>query len=381
MAETAPAPGAPTDQGGDRFISVRNVTKQFGSFTAVDGVSLDIGKGELFALLGSSGCGKTTLLRMLAGFEQPSSGQIFIDGEDMAGIAPYHRPINMMFQSYALFPHMTVARNIGYGLKHERMARSERDDRVAAMLDLVQLKDFARRLPHQLSGGQRQRVALARALAKQPKLLLLDEPLGALDKKLREQTQFEIANIQYETGITFVVVTHDQEEAMTLASRIAVMDRGRIRQLDTPRTIYEFPGSRFVASFIGSVNLFEGELVRSDGDHAEIMVPDLGVTLRALLRGPLTGKGTLTCAFRPEKVRMTRDKPDGRANTIKGVVQDFGYFGKDSLYRIKLPTQALVRVDAPNTLRGGDDDNAATWEDDVYLSIDPAAIMLFEDPA
>ncbi|KUR79850.1 ABC transporter ATP-binding protein [Novosphingobium sp. FSW06-99] len=371
----------PPGRASDRFISVRNVAKRFGSFTAVDGVSLDIGKGELFALLGSSGCGKTTLLRMLAGFEQPSSGQIFIDGEDMAGIAPYHRPVNMMFQSYALFPHMTVEKNIGYGLKHERMAKSERDDRVAAMLDLVQLRDFARRHPHQLSGGQRQRVALARALAKQPKLLLLDEPLGALDKKLREQTQFEIANIQYETGITFVVVTHDQEEAMTLASRIAIMDRGAIRQLDTPKNVYEFPGSRFVASFIGSVNLFDGELVRIDGDFADVAVPDLGITLRALRRGDLRGKGRLTCAFRPEKVHMSRQKPDGMGNTIQGVVLDFGYFGKDSLYRIKMATQALVRVNATNDLRAGDDEIVATWEDEVYLSIDPKAIMIFEDEA
>ena len=369
------------DHAADRFISVRAVSKRFGDFTAVDRVSLDIGKGELFALLGSSGCGKTTLLRMLAGFEQPSSGSILIDGQDMAGIPPYHRPVNMMFQSYALFPHMSVEQNIGYGLKHERMARSERADRVAAMLDLVQLRDYARRQPHQLSGGQRQRVALARALAKQPKLLLLDEPLGALDKKLREQTQFELANIQYETGITFVVVTHDQEEAMTLASRIAIMDRGTIRQLDTPKRIYEFPASRFVASFIGSVNLFAAELVRSDGDWAEIAVPELGVTLRAQQRGALPAKGALTCAFRPEKVRMSRRPPDTAVNLMPGVVLDFGYFGKDSLYRIKLPSGALVRVNATNDLRGGDDETTATWEDEVCLSIDPAAIMLFGDEA
>ena len=365
----------------DRFIAVRDVTKRFGDFTAVDAVSLNIGKGEMFALLGSSGCGKTTLLRMLAGFEQPSSGTILIDGQDMAGIPPYHRPVNMMFQSYALFPHMSVEQNIGYGLKHERMTRAERDDRVAAMLELVQLKDHAKRAPHQLSGGQRQRVALARALAKQPKLLLLDEPLGALDKKLREQTQFEIAQIQYDTGITFVVVTHDQEEAMTLASRIAIMDRGTIRQIDTPKRVYEFPTSRFVASFIGSVNLFAAELVRSDGDFAEVAVPEIGITLRALRRGAITGKPGLTCAFRPEKVHMVRRKPDGVINTMKGVVQDFGYFGKDSLYRIKLPTGALVRVNATNDLRGGDDETLATWEDEVFLSIDPGAIMLFEDEA
>jgi putrescine transport system ATP-binding protein len=223
------------------FIRISAVTKKFGTFTAVDQVSLDIYKGELFALLGGSGCGKTTLLRMLAGFETPTSGTIHIDGQDMGDIPPYDRPVNMMFQSYALFPHMTVEKNVGYGLKHEKMTDAQRKDRVREMLDLVQLTPLAGRKPHQLSGGQRQRVALARALTKQPKLLLLDEPLGALDKKLREHTQFEIMNIQDKTGITFVVVTHDQEEAMTLASRIAVMDRGIIKQIGTPTEIYEFP--------------------------------------------------------------------------------------------------------------------------------------------
>src|SRR5262245_45610513 len=236
------------------FIRIDSVSKKFGDFTAVDNVSIDIKRGELFALLGGSGCGKTTLLRMLAGFETPTSGKIYIDGQDMADVAPYDRPVNMMFQSYALFPHMTVEKNVGYGLKHEPMTDAQRRDRVRHMLDLVQLTPLAERKPHQLSGGQRQRVALARALAKQPKLLLLDEPLGALDRKLREHTQFEIMNIQERTGITFIVVTHDQEEAMTLATRIAVMDRGVIRQTGTPTDIYEFPQSRFVADFIGSIN-------------------------------------------------------------------------------------------------------------------------------
>lgn len=359
-----------------RFISVRNVTKKFNDFVAVNDVSLDIAKGELFALLGGSGCGKTTLLRMLAGFEAPTGGQIFIDGEDMAGVQPYNRPVNMMFQSYALFPHMTVAANVGYGLKHEKMTPKQREDRVKEMLDLVQLTPLAGRKPHQLSGGQRQRVALARSLAKQPKLLLLDEPLGALDKKLREHTQFEIANIQYKTGITFVVVTHDQEEAMTLASRIAVMDHGVIRQIGAPADIYEFPNSKFVASFIGSVNMFEGTVGTRTGMEVSVSVPSLGTTLMSA--GESWDKGeTVAVAFRPEKVRMTREKPKDGGNVLKGTVLDFGYFGKDSLYRIKTPAGVLISVSSVNADRRGEKEKIATWEDEVYLSIDPAAVMLF----
>lgn len=360
-----------------RFISVRNVTKKFNDFVAVNDVSLDIAKGELFALLGGSGCGKTTLLRMLAGFEEPTAGQIFIDGEDMAGVQPYNRPVNMMFQSYALFPHMTVAANVGYGLKHEKMTPKQREDRVKEMLDLVQLTPLAGRKPHQLSGGQRQRVALARSLAKQPKLLLLDEPLGALDKKLREHTQFEIANIQYKTGITFVVVTHDQEEAMTLASRIAVMDHGVIRQIGAPADIYEFPNSKFVASFIGSVNMFEGTVGTRDGKGVSVSVPSLGTTLMSA--GESWNKGeTVAVAFRPEKVRMTREKPEDGGNVLKGTVLDFGYFGKDSLYRIKTPAGVLISVSSVNADRRGEKEKIATWEDEVFLSIDPEAVMLFK---
>ena len=242
------------------YIRVENVTKRFGTFVAVNNVSLRVFKGEIFCLLGGSGCGKTTLLRMLAGFEQPSSGSVFIDGQDMAGIPPYERPVNMMFQSYAIFPHMTVAGNVAFGLEQEKLTRAEIERRVAEILDIVKLGEYAKRKPHQLSGGQRQRVALARSLVKRPKLLLLDEPLGALDRKLREHTQFELLSIQEKLGVTFVVVTHDQEEAMTLSSRVGVMNRGEIVQVGTPRQIYEFPASRFVADFIGSVNLFEGQL-------------------------------------------------------------------------------------------------------------------------
>ena len=254
----------------DSFIRIENVTKKFGDFVAVDNVSLDIAKGELFALLGGSGCGKTTLLRMLAGFETLTSGRIIIDGQDMADVQPFNRPVNMMFQSYALFPHMNVEKNVGYGLKHENMSDAQRKDRVRELLDLVQLGQFAARKPHQLSGGQRQRVALARALAKSPKVLLLDEPLGALDKKLREQTQFELINIQEELGVTFMVVTHDQEEAMTLASRIAIMDRGVIKQVGTPTDVYEFPTTRFTADFIGSINLFDGKVTSVKAGKARI---------------------------------------------------------------------------------------------------------------
>ncbi len=358
------------------FIHIEGVTKSFGSFKAVDNVTLSISKGELFALLGGSGCGKTTLLRMLAGFETPTAGRIFIDGQDMAGVPAYERPVNMMFQSYALFPHMTVAKNVGYGLKHEDMTQTQREDRVREMLNLVQMSHLADRKPHQLSGGQRQRVALARSLAKLPKLLLLDEPLGALDKKLREHTQFEIANIQYKLGITFVVVTHDQEEAMTLASRIAVMDKGLIRQIGSPSDIYEHPNSRFVADFIGSANMVEAEVTKADGAGTEVLSPSLGHPILVASNGYRKGD-KVTLAFRPEKVTISRKKPAAAKNVLKGTVQDFGYFGKDSLYRIKLPTGHVLSVNAVNAERTAAEQAVATWEDEVYLTIAPAAAMLF----
>ncbi len=292
------------------FIRIDSVTKRFGDFAAVDNVSIDIMKGELFALLGGSGCGKTTLLRMLAGFETPTSGRIFIDGQDMAAVPPYDRPVNMMFQSYALFPHMSVEKNVGYGLKHENMTEAERRDRVRQMLDLVQLTPLAGRKPHQLSGGQRQRVALARALAKTPKVLLLDEPLGALDKKLREQTQFEISNIQYKTGITFVVVTHDQEEAMTLASRIAVMDKGIVRQIGTATEVYEYPNCAMVAGFIGSVNMFDGEVTGCADGTTTVSVPKLGASVAAKADRRLAPGQRIRVAIRPEKIAITRARAD-----------------------------------------------------------------------
>ncbi len=367
------------DTGPDPFIRVENVTKKFGTFTAVDNVSLAIAKGELFALLGGSGCGKTTLLRMLAGFEEPTAGKIHIDGQDMTGIPPYERPVNMMFQSYALFPHMTVEKNVGYGLKHEAMSEAQRKDRVRQMLDLVQLTALAGRKPHQLSGGQRQRVALARALARQPKLLLLDEPLGALDKKLREHTQFEIMSIQEKTGITFVVVTHDQEEAMTLASRIAVMDRGVIRQIGTPTEIYEFPNSRFVADFIGSINQFEGTVKSVARNRAVISCETWGGDIEAVSDTAVAPGQAVAVAVRPEKIAIGKARPAARLNAVKGKVLDLGYFGKDSLYRIRLPNGALVRVNKVNDRRAGESERVAGWDDEVWLSFAPAAAIVLQE--
>lgn len=371
---------AATGTGAAPFIRIEGVTKKFGEFIAVDNVSLDIEKGEFFALLGGSGCGKTTLLRMLAGFETPTSGRISIDGHDMTSVPPYLRPVNMMFQSYALFPHMTVEKNIGYGLKHEKITPAERQQRVRDILELVRLTPLAGRKPHQISGGQRQRVALARALVKQPKLLLLDEPLGALDKKLREHTQFELANIQDKLGITFVVVTHDQEEAMTLASRIAVMDKGLVKQIGTASGIYEYPASRFVAGFIGSINMLDGKVQSSDGQAASIEVPDLGIVVRARADRQLVPGSAITVAVRPEKIRISREAPgQDTENAIPGVVQDLGYFGKDSLYRVKLANGTILSVNSVNDRRGGENERVAQWEDQVWLTFEPSSAILLQE--
>jgi putrescine transport system ATP-binding protein len=363
------------------FIRIDGVTKKFGEFIAVGNVSLDIFKGELFALLGGSGCGKTTLLRMLAGFETPSSGRIYLDGEDMTDLPPYERPVNMMFQSYALFPHMSVERNVGYGLKHEAMSDAERKDRVRQLLDLVQLTPLALRKPHQLSGGQRQRVALARALARQPKVLLLDEPLAALDKKLREQTQFELINIQDKIGVTFIVVTHDQEEAMTLATRIAVMDRGVIKQTGTPTEIYEFPKTRFVADFIGSINIFEGEVKSSAKNKVTVSSAGLGSDVTVDHSSTLAKGAKVSIAVRPEKITIERKRPGARtaANSVAGKVVDLGYFGKDSLYRVKLASGAMVRVNAVNNRRAGEAERVAVWEDDVWLTFAPSSVIVLTE--
>lgn len=359
----------PTDQ---PLIRIENVSKSFGAFQAVQDVSLTIQKGEIFALLGGSGCGKTTLLRMLAGFEDTTSGRIFIDGQDMQGVPPWERPVHMMFQSYALFPHMTVEANVGYGLKHEKLTAAQRQARVHEMLDLVQLTPFATRKPHQISGGQRQRVALGRALARSPKLLLLDEPLAALDKKLREHTQFELMSIQERTGVTFIVVTHDQEEAMTLADRIAVMDKGQVRQVGSPGEVYEFPNSRFVAGFIGSVTAFDAE-VAALGDVVSLDVPALGTTVQARPVPDLTLGQKVTLAIRPEKLLLSR-APETGPNVIAGEVKDLAYFGKDSLYRVALPNGTLISVHAVNATRT--DDKKADWYDKVWLRFDPASAII-----
>ena len=354
------------------YIRIENVTKRFGDFVAVNNVSLDIYKNELFCLLGGSGCGKSTLLRILAGFEQPSYGAIYLDGVNMADIPPYKRPVNMMFQSYALFPHMSVEDNVSFGLKQDHLPRKEIDQRVSDMLSLVQLDSFAKRKPHQLSGGQRQRVALARALIKQPKLLLLDEPLGALDKKLREQTQFELMNLQDRTGVTFVVVTHDQEEAMTLASRIGVMNQGQIVQVGTPKEIYEFPGSKFVADFIGSVNMFEGRMVDEDNDYVRIQSREAGCTIFINHGVAAPPNSTLWAAIRPEKINISHEPPaDTKENCTRGVVQDIAYMGNASIINVKLGSGKVVKITLPNLIRHAED--RITWDDEVYVHWDPAS--------
>src|ERR1700723_1840557 len=350
------------------YVQVERITKSFGDFKAVDDVSLKIYQGEIFCLLGASGCGKTTLLRMLGGFETPSSGKIFIDGEDMTGVPPYERPVNMMFQSYALFPHMTVEQNVAFGLKQDRVPKAEIAERVTTMLELVKLGGFAKRRPHQLSGGQKQRVALARSLVKRPKVLLLDEPLGALDKKLREHTQFELIGLQDKLGVTFLVVTHDQEEAMTLASRIGVMNHGEIVQAGTPSEIYEFPSSRFVADFIGSVNMFEGKLIEDEPDYVRIGSGETGGPIHVSPGISAPPEAPVWAALRPEKIFMSISAPAGGAdNVVRGNVQDIAYLGDLSIYLVKLATGKVVRVTQPNTSRHAE---AIGWDQQVYLSWD-----------
>ncbi|MDE2081494.1 MAG: polyamine ABC transporter ATP-binding protein [Burkholderiales bacterium] len=331
------------------FLRIQGVVKEFNGYKAVDQATVDIAQGEIFALLGPSGCGKSTLLRMLAGFETPTAGRIVLGGVDLAGLPPYERPMNMMFQSYALFPHLTVWDNIAFGLKREGLARERIAERVAAMLKLVQLEKFARRKPHQLSGGQQQRVALARSLAKQPQLLLLDEPLGALDKKLREQTQLELVRIIESVGVTCVMVTHDQEEAMTMASRIAVMSEGRFLQVGAPGEIYETPASRFVADFIGNVNLMEGRVEVDEPDHVVIACADC----RHYVGHGITGTAgmAVTVALRPEKVQLAREQPADTYNGVRGVVREIAYFGSFTVYHLALASGARLQVSVANTLR------------------------------
>ncbi|MDC9832289.1 ABC transporter ATP-binding protein [Rhizobium binxianense] len=366
-----------TDPSAKPFIAFKNVTKRFGDFTAVDNLSLDIYHREFFALLGASGCGKSTLLRMLAGFEQPTSGEIVLDGTDMAGTPPYRRPVNMMFQSYALFPHMTVEKNIAFGLKQDGMPKDEMTDRVSQMLKLVKLEQFASRKPNQLSGGQRQRVALARSLAKRPKVLLLDEPLGALDKKLREETQFELMDLQQSLGLTFVVVTHDQEEAMTMADRIAVMSHGKVVQVATPAEIYEAPNSRFVADFIGDVNIFDGKVASSGNGSVEISV-DSGFRVRVASSETPSAGGAVGFAIRPEKMRVGRAAPaNASVNAAKGELWDIAYLGDMTVFHVRLQSGNIVKASSLNAQRSVDD--PFTYDQEVWVSFDENAGVLLKD--
>jgi putrescine transport system ATP-binding protein len=367
-------PGSAVDPAG--YLSIRGLVKDFDGYKAVNNISLDIAKGEIFALLGSSGCGKSTLLRMLAGFETPTAGSIVLNGRDLSTMPPYERPMNMMFQSYALFPHLTVWDNIAFGLRRAKMARDDIAAQVDAMLKLVQLAKFAQRKPHQLSGGQQQRVALARSLAKKPQLLLLDEPLGALDKKLREETQIELVNIIENVGVTCVMVTHDQEEAMTMASRLAVMSEGRFLQVGAPGDIYETPATRFVADFIGNVNLMEGTLSDDQVDHVIIDCADC----RHYVGHGITGTEGMpvTVALRPEKIRIGRDllppqdgEPEGGVNRVQGTVKDLSYFGSFTVYHLALASGMVLKISASNTERHRADE--LTWGDSAWASWSPDA--------
>jgi putrescine transport system ATP-binding protein len=357
------------------LIRIERVTKRFGDFTAVNQVDLDIRQGEFFALLGASGCGKTTLLRMLGGFETPSEGRILIDGVDVSSVPPYERPVNMMFQSYALFPHMSVEQNIAFGLQQDKMPKGQIAERVKAMLDMVQMSAFAKRKPAQLSGGQRQRVALARSLAKQPKVLLLDEPLGALDKKLREQTQLELVKIQDRVGITFIMVTHDQEEAMTMACRVGIMKEGRIAQIGTPFDVYETPNSRFVGDFIGNANMIEGSVSGGEGGDWQVDSQELGGRITARHKEPLPIGSDVTVMVRPEKMSISRQAVAGAINTVSGRITDIAYLGDMSIYHVKLASGRKIQVSQANLRQGGggrlehDEEVSISWHpgDSVVL--------------
>ncbi|HEY8566482.1 MAG TPA: ABC transporter ATP-binding protein [Beijerinckiaceae bacterium] len=365
------------DPAAEPLIRFESVAKRFGDAVAVAGVDLAIYEREFFCLLGPSGCGKSTLLRMLAGFEEPTAGRIRLGDQDLAGVPPYRRPVNMMFQSYALFPHMSVADNIAYGLKQERLPKAEIKARVEEMLRLVQLEPLARRRPAQLSGGQRQRVALARSLAKRPRVLLLDEPLGALDKKLREETQFELTDLQMRLGTTFVVVTHDQEEAMTMADRIGVMDAGRLVQVATPAALYEQPRTRFVAEFVGDVNILEGTV--SGGEEGLWTIACGSAPAPLSIRDPdgtfHVGQG-VAIAVRPEKMVIGREPSAGAANHLSGEVWDIGYLGDWTVYRVRLDDGRIVRASRANAARFVED--PITWEERVYVSFAPEAGVILD---
>ena len=374
MAETVFAPWDDPDE--TPLIRFRNVTKRFGEFTAIDDLTLDIFAQEFFALLGPSGCGKTTMMRMLAGFEHPTSGTIELAGNDIAKVPPNKRAVNMMFQSYALFPHLSVWDNIAFGLRRESSDKVAIADRVEEMLKLTRLEKFARRKPHQISGGQRQRVALARSLAKAPKLLLLDEPLGALDAKLREATQFELMDIQEKTGTTFVIVTHDQEEAMTVASRIAVMDEGRIIQVATPDRIYEAPETVYVADFIGDVNIIDGKVTAAGDGIFHLSFKEGHPPVLAASDMPLSDGQHAHLAVRPEKVAIHTKKPEGVDNLLQGKVLDIAYLGNLSTYHVELPGGQVIKAQTANTRRLSR--RSITWEDPVWISWTKTAGVLLD---
>ena len=372
MSPTVFAPWNDPDE--KPLIRFKNVTKKFGEFVAIDDLSLDIYAQEFFALLGPSGCGKTTMMRMLAGFENPTAGRIELAGQDIAPVPPNKRAVNMMFQSYALFPHLSVWDNIAFGLRRDKMSKDAIEARVAEMLKLTRLEKFARRKPHQISGGQRQRVALARSLAKAPKLLLLDEPLGALDKKLRQDTQFELMDIQESTGTTFVIVTHDQEEAMTVASRVAVMDEGRVIQVATPAEIYEAPNSVYVADFIGDVNIIEANTKAIGQDQYHLNWIDGQPPLTATSAVPFSEGQQAHLAIRPEKIRIATEQPEDAPNALQGKVLDIAYLGNLSTYHVELPGGQVIKAQTANTRRIARRD--ITWEDPVWISWSATAGVL-----